>query len=169
MDNVFKNQLTNVVCRYADGNTLSAIFAVHEATQCNDIVALEQRLTDRKLSGNIQEYYKAIWDSAKAKFQIPFVDYKMAGVFAFFNEPLNEYKLQKIFSEEGISISVWRNVLKSMRPLLVETNGNYTILHNDIRVYLSRIIGRDNDWIEEVYSFLASYYINLSELFYTLF
>ena len=163
MDNVFKNQLTNVVCRYADGNTLSAIFAVHEATQCNDIVALEQRLTDRKLSGNIQEYYKAIWDSAKAKFQIPFVDYKMAGVFAFFNEPLNEYKLQKIFSEEGISISVWRNVLKSMRPLLVETNGNYTILHNDIRVYLSRIIGRDNDWIEEVYSFLASYYINLSE------
>lgn len=144
MDNVFKNQLTNVVCRYADGNTLSAIFAVHEATQCNDIVALEQRLTDRKLSGNIQEYYKAIWDSAKAKFQIPFVDYKMAGVFAFFNEPLNEYKLQKIFSEEGISISVWRNVLKSMRPLLVETNGNYTILHNDIRVYLSRIIGRDN-------------------------
>lgn len=50
-----------------------------------------------------------------------------------------------------------------MRPLLVETNGNYTILHNDIRVYLSRIIGRDNDWIEEVYSFLASYYINLSE------
>lgn len=163
MDNVFKNQLTNVVCRYADGNTLSAIFAVHEATQCNDIVALEQRLTDRKLSGNIQEYYKVIWDSAKAKFQIPFVDYKMAGVFAFFNEPLNEYKLQKIFSEEGISISVWRNVLKSMRPLLVETNGNYTILHNDIRVYLSRIIGRDNDWIEEVYSFLASYYINLSE------
>lgn len=141
----------------------AAIFAVHEATQCNDIVALEQRLTDRKLSGNIQEYYKAIWDSAKAKFQIPFVDYKMAGVFAFFNEPLNEYKLQKIFSEEGISISVWRNVLKSMRPLLVETNGNYTILHNDIRVYLSRIIGRDNDWIEEVYSFLASYYINLSE------
>lgn len=143
MDNVFKNQLTNVVCRYADGNTLSAIFAVHEATQCNDIVALEQRLTDRKLSGNIQEYYKAIWDSVKAKFQIPFVDYKMAGVFAFFNEPLNEYKLQKIFSEEDISISVWRNVLKSMRPLLVETNGNYTILHNDIRVYLSRIIGRD--------------------------
>lgn len=30
-------------------------------------------------------------------------------------------------------------------------------------MYLSRIIGRDNDWIEEVYSFLASYYINLSE------
>lgn len=163
MDNVFKNQLTNVVCRYADGNTLSAIFAVHEATQCNDIVALEQRLTDRKLSGNIQEYYKVIWDSAKAKFQIPFVDYKMAGVFAFFNEPLNEYKLQKIFSEEGISISVWRNVLKSMRPLLVETNGNYTILHNDIRVYLSRIIGRDNGYcdIHSDLSLLGPAYINL--------
>lgn len=29
MDNVFKNQLTNVVCRYADGNTLSAIFIAH--------------------------------------------------------------------------------------------------------------------------------------------
>lgn len=97
MDNVFKNQLTNVVCRYADGNTLSAIFAVHEATQCNDIVALEQRLTDRKLSGNIQEYYKAIWDSAKAKFQIPFVDYKMAGVLPFLMNRLMNINYRKSF------------------------------------------------------------------------
>ena len=51
MDNVIKNQLTNVVCRYADGNTLSAIFAVHDANQCIDIVDLEQCLTDRELCG----------------------------------------------------------------------------------------------------------------------
>ena len=69
--------------------------------------------------------------------KVPFVDYKMAGVFAFFNEPINAVKLSEIFPHEHISVSGWNNVLKALSPLLIANDDNYTILHNDIRVYLS--------------------------------
>ena len=155
--------VSNIICRYAGGNTLSAIFAVHESLNCSAPVSFEERLKSRKLSGNIQEYYRTIWDDTKKKMQIPFVDYKMAGVFAFFNEPISADKLNLIFKDEGISCSSWNNILKALSPLLIEKNGTYTILHNDIRVFLSGIIGRDQDHVREVYSCLVNYYLSKEE------
>ena len=142
---IYKQQIANLIGKYAHGNTLAAIFAVYEAMQQPNLIELEKHFQNRKLSGNIQEYYKSIWDNAKKNMQIPFIDYKLAGVFAFFNEPINATKMQKIFPEENISVSGWKNVLKALKPLLIVKNGNYTILHNDIRVYLSGIIGQDID------------------------
>ena len=155
--------VSNIICRYAGGNTLAAIFAVHEALNCSDPALFEERLKTRKLSGNIQEYYRTIWEDAIKKMQMPFVDYKMAGVFAFFNEPISANKLSMIFKDEGISRSSWNNILKALSPLLIEKNGTYTILHNDVRVYLSGIIGKDQDHVREVYSGLANYYISQVE------
>ena len=155
--------VSNIICKYAGGNTLAAIFAVHEALNSQDPSSFEEKLKARKLSGNIQEYYHTIWEDVKRKMQVPFVDYKMAGVFAFFNEPISASKLSVIFKKEGISVSSWNNILKALRPLLMENNGLYTILHNDVRVYLSGIIGRDHDHVKEVYSGLADYYISQDE------
>jgi len=162
-DLIYQQQLTKLIDKYAQGNTLAAIFAVHEAIQHPDPVELENQLQNRKLGGNIQEYYKTIWDDAKRNMKIPFVDYKMAGVFAFFNEPINAVKLYDIFPNENISVSGWKNVLKALSPLLIANGDNYTILHNDVRVYLSGIIGQDMDNVQEVYSGLCDYYLNLKE------
>jgi len=158
-----KKMVTSIVYKYAGGNTLAAIFAVHEALNCMDPTSLEDKLRSRKLSGNIQEYYRTIWEDTKKKMQIPFVDYKMAGIFAFFNEPITGEKLRSIFKDVGISTSSWNNVLKALSPLLLENKGTYTILHNDVRVYLSGIIGRDQEHVKEVYSVLADYYLNQKE------
>ena len=50
-------------------------------TQC---VCQGRKLSDRKLSGNIEEYYFNIWNDAVGTLkQYDFVDYKLAGVFAF--------------------------------------------------------------------------------------
>lgn len=162
-DLIYQQQLTRLIDKYARGNTLAAVFAVHEAIQHPDLVELERQLQNRKLGGNIQEYYKTIWDEAKRNMKIPFVDYKMAGVFAFFNEPINAVKLFEIFPNENISISGWKNVLKALSPLLIANGENYTILHNDVRVYLSSIIGQDMDNVQEIYSGLCDYYLNLKK------
>ena len=159
----YRMQLTGLISKYAEGNTLAAIFAVYEAVQEPILFKLEERLKKRKLSGNIQEYYKTIWKSAIGRIQSLFVDYKVAGVFAFLNEPVNERKLSSIYSNERLSITDWRNVLKELRPLLSEKSGNYTILHNDVRVFLSSIIGQDQDHVQEVYSNLTDYYLTLTE------
>ncbi|MDU5149825.1 MAG: hypothetical protein E6215_06075 [Anaerococcus prevotii] len=158
-----KKNVSNIISKYAGGNTLAAIFAVHEAMNCSDPLILEERLKYRKLSGNIQEYYRTIWEDTKKEMQIPFVDYKMAGVFAFFNEPISAKKLSSIFKDEGISNSSWNNILKALSPLLIEKNNTYTILHNDIRIYLSGIIGIDKDHVREVYSKLVDYYLSQEE------
>ncbi len=159
----YKKQLTELISKYAEGNTLAAIFAVHEAFLEPILFKLEKKLQDRKLSGNIHEYYRAIWDNAISKIQTLFVDYKVAGVFAFFNEPVNADKICSIYNKESLSVSCWRNVLKELHPLLLEEAGNYTILHNDVRVFLSSIIGQDQDHVQEVYSCLTDYYIDLAE------
>lgn len=106
----YKQQIADLIAKYAQGNTLAAIFAVYEAIQQPDPVELEKRFKNRKLSGNIQEYYQSIWNTVKSNMQIPFVDYKMAGVFAFFNEPINAEKMKEFFPEENISVSSWKNV-----------------------------------------------------------
>ena len=159
----YKQQLSELISKYAEGNTLAAIFAVHEASLEPVLFKLEKNLKDRKLSGNIHEYYRTIWNSAISRIQTYFIDYKVAGVFAFFNEPVNENKLYSIFPEERFSVSNWRNVLKDLHPLLSEEAGNYTILHNDVRVFLSSIIEQDQDHVQEVYSNLTDYYIALVE------
>ena len=159
----YRKQLTELISKYAEGNTLAAIFAAHEALLEPELFKLEQNLQERKLSGNIHEYYRAIWDNAISKIQTLFVDYKVAGVFAFFNEPVNADKMHSIYRNESLSVSSWRNVLKELHPLLLEEAGNYTILHNDVRVFLSSIIGQDQDHVQEVYSCLTDYYIDLAE------
>lgn len=68
--------------------------------QQSDPVKLEEQLKNRKLSGNIQEYYKFIWDAAKKNMQIPFVDYKMAGVFAFLMNLLMQQKCRRFFRKK---------------------------------------------------------------------
>lgn len=157
----YRIQLSGLVNKYAEGNTLAAIFAVHEAASTVDLVDLERLLTDRKLSGNIREYYKIIWNDAIKRIGKPFVDYKIAGVLSLFNEPVTASKLSAIYSSELISESDWNNVLISLRPLLREDSGSYTILHNDVRVFLSGVLGREESRVKEVYSNLLDYYLAL--------
>ena len=157
-----QGQLCELISKYAEGNTLAAVFAVHEALQQPNLYELEKRFINRKLSGNIQEYYSVIWENAISRITGFFVDYRIAGVLAFFNERIDENKPHDVFPSEQISVNDWRNVLKALRPLLIEANGQYTLLHNDVRVFLASIIGKDKDHVKEVYSGLADYYIGCS-------
>ena len=162
-DAQYKQQLSALISIYAEGNTLAAVFATYEATKYPELAELESQLKNRNLSGNIKNYYETIWNNAIEKINYPFVDYKIAGVCAFFNEPINENKLSSIFASERISVSDWKNVLKALHPLMQENDGNYTVLHNDIRVFLSGIIQRDHDHVKEIYNNIADYYLNLPQ------
>ncbi len=163
LDEQVRLVFSNIIYKYAEGNTLAAVFACHEALTCKEPVEFEKKLQSRKLSGNIQDYYLSIWNNAKKQMGIPFVDYKMAGTFAFLNEHIDGKKLNEIYSQEPISVSMWNCVLKALSPLLNEHNGSYSVLHNDVRVFFAGIIGVDQSQVKEVYSNLSNYYINQKE------
>ena len=155
------NAITDIVEKYSDKNTLAAIFAVYEASQCADVVELERRLSDRKLSGNIEEYYSNIWNNAIGTLkQYDFIDYKLAGVFAFLNERVDGQMLAEIFYELAIPVGNWNNVLKTLQPLIVEENGKYHVLHNDVKIFLSNIVNIDDEYIQEIANSLTDYYLN---------
>ena len=152
--------ITDIVEKYAEKNTLAAIFAVYEASQCADAMKLERKLSDRKLSGNIEEYYSNIWNDAVGTLkQYDFVDYKLAGVFAFLNERVDGQMLAEIFNELDIPVIAWNNVLKTLKPLIVEEVGKYHVLHNDVKVFLSNIVNIDDEHTQEICSSLTDYYL----------
>jgi len=164
------NAIADIVEKYSEKNTLAAIFAVYEAGQCKDATELERKLADRKLSGNIEEYYLTIWKNAIGTLnQYDFVDYKLAGVFAFLNERVDGQILAEIFPELAISQSVWNNVLKTLRPLIVEETGKYHVLHNDVKVFMSNVVNIDDEHMEEIANALTNYYlykVDKSQAFY---
>lgn len=152
--------ITDIVEKYAEKNTLAAIFAVYEASQCADAMKLERKLLGRKLSGNIEEYYSNIWNDAVGTLkQYDFVDYKLAGVFAFLNERVDGQMLAEIFNELDIPVIAWNNVLKTLKPLIVEEVGKYHVLHNDVKVFLSNIVNIDDEHTQEICSSLTDYYL----------
>lgn len=158
------NAIVDIVEKYSEKNTLAAIFAIYEASQCSSVLELEEKLSDRKLSGNIEEYYSNIWnDAISALKQYDFVDYKLAGIFAFFNERINGEILAEIFNELPIPSSEWNNVLKTLKPLIVEDAGKYHILHNDVKVFLLNILSTDVEHIQEIANTLVNYYLSTED------
>lgn len=154
------NVITDIIEKYAEKNTLASIFAVYEASQCADAMKLERKLSDRKLSGNIEEYYSNIWNDAVGTLkQYDFVDYKLAGVFAFLNERVDGLMLAEIFNELDIPVVAWNNVLKTLKPLIVEEDGKYHVLHNDVKVFLSNIVNIDDEHTQEICNSLTDYYL----------
>lgn len=152
--------ITNVIDMIAKGNTLSAIFAVHEATMCTNAMELEKRLTERKLHVNIEEYYTNIWENAVRRLNFHgFVDYKIAGILSLFNEKIDGKVLVKIFSKENISQRSWEDILAALKPLIIEERGKYRLIHNDVKVFLSRNIGQ-GDRVKYISDVIASYYMD---------
>jgi hypothetical protein len=157
--------LAKLIYEFSEGNTLSAIFAVYEAKDSFSINEIKKKLLDRKLSGNITEYYNNIWESAinNIKRYFPFIEYRLAGCFSLIGERLNADILQKIFSDLSISKSDWNNILISLKPLVIEENDGYRLLHNDVRVFLTKIINSEKNRLADVASSIANYYKKLNE------
>lgn len=152
--------ITDIIDGIANGNTLSAIFAVHEAAMFTDVSRLEKHLKERKLHVNLEQYYYNIWDNAKRKINSHgFVDYKLAGALILFNEKLDGSILAEMFKEDNISKRTWEDMLEALKPLVIEEQCGYRLLHNDIKVFLTRLIknGNRSAYVSDA---IATYYIN---------
>lgn len=87
------------------------------------------------------------------------MDYKLAGILAFLNEPIDSQILCSICKELKIPKCEWENILKSLQPLVIKKENKYRILHNDIRIFLSNILESDCEHVIEISGALANYYI----------
>lgn len=154
-----------LISETAAGNTLSAIFAVCEALNCNDITELEYKLRESKLSSGVSSYYEYIWKSAKAN--IPdnffFLDTILAGTLSLVNKRITPKIMTEICADNTIGETAWNRVLKKLYPIVVKDGDQYRVFHNDVRIYLERYLRKDKDDYAEVSGKLADYYLNKSD------
>lgn len=147
------------------GNTLSAVFAIHEARRCASIEDLEEQLKCKQLASGISAYYEYIWKAAKENIPSKFfyVDTLLAGVFSLVNKKITTKLLAEVCSQENISERVWQRILQLLYPIVVASDGHFSVFHNDVRIYLEKYIRKDKDNFIRVASSLADYYILKSD------
>ncbi|MED3986978.1 ATP-binding protein [Peribacillus simplex] len=145
----------------AQGNTLTAIFAVKEAKEISNVQDLQLKLENRRLTNGLSSYYDNIWSVAVALLQerYPFVGHRLAGIFSLTNERVTGQDLYKIFSGVlGISPVDWTEVLRALSPLVMEETNGFRLIHNDVRVQLTKQVHGRPERLREVASLIADYY-----------
>lgn len=143
----------------ANGNTLSAIFAIHESQECKTVDELQQRLINRRLSSGLAAYYDHIWKAAMEPLEnrFPYIGYRISGCFSLLSERINGHMLHDVFKDMGLSESDWNNVLYALRPLVISAENGFVLTHNDVRVHLTKQIELEPHKFKEVASDLADY------------
>ncbi|MBU3072522.1 ATP-binding protein [Clostridium estertheticum] len=164
------DSVVRVIDEVANGNTLSAVFAVYEAKVCSSLDNLEEVLTKRKLNEGISAYYEEIWSSAikrirnETEHNISYIGTKMAAYISLSSELFDGTVLKNIYKESKVSEQEWTNILRDLQPLLIETEERrFSLIHNDVRVYLMRELQMNPSVIKETASLLADFYLGNSD------
>lgn len=151
-----------IIYEISMGNTLSAIFSAYESKNIKNSTELLSFLNGRSLSSNIMEYYDSIWNSLdervlKNGYQIKDL---LAALFSVTVEKISIDDLVGIFRDNSINRVQWKQILGFYSPLVIESEGKYTLYHNDIRVYLKNKLRMNSNIISYVAGVIADYYLN---------
>ena len=116
------------------------------------------------INADVEQYYSFIWERMKqiiAEMSIPVVypESLIASPILLMNGRINSTMLSHALIQYKLSDSDWRMILDSLYPLLLPTEnyGEYSIFHNDFRVFLMGIISRYNARYEEIALLLAKF------------
>lgn len=118
----------------AKGNTLSAVFAMQEATKYNNFDNYERNSNVKALSSGIQSYYEYIWKGAikQAKDIGYTIDMYLAAVFSIINRKISADYISKIFDKD-ISVWQWEDILQNLFPIIEYDKFGYSVFHNDVK------------------------------------
>lgn len=150
-----------LIVNMTQGNTLACVFAVYEASLCKGTEELEDRLIDSSLHSDLSAYYEHIWQKSVQKLP-PFpmmLGEKVAACLSLCSERLSGVMLHSIFKqvftpEDGTLI------LQRLFPLVIQDNGGFRLMHNDVRVFLRNWLEIKGEVFQQVASFMADYYWN---------
>lgn len=126
-----------------EGNTLSTVFAIEEAVLCAlDLAELPKRLSERKMSAGVGGYYEIIWNASIAGMPAHIASARVAACLCMMPSRVDAAALQHVLTEPRLTQSQLVELLRSLRPLVVEEEGGFRVFHNDVRVFLTgRLLG----------------------------
>lgn len=160
-----KEQIARIILEKTEGNNLSVIYSLKEAERCGDIEDFIKLIEIKNISNDIEEYYEMIWKHAENelgnKIKQNFWFDKVASAIVLANGPMNCNTISKAINVDFEDLKATAEMLY---PLIIEKENNvYSILHNDLRVYLTKIVKNKNSIYINTAKKMANYYLNTRE------
>ncbi|WFM70500.1 ATP-binding protein [Halomonas sp. CKK8] len=155
------SDLANAVARdihtACEGHTLSTVFAVEEARLLGDeIDGLSSLLANRRLTSGVEGYYKAIWLATTREF-VNASALRLAACLTLARSRTTPKMLRAVVDPDGTMPVNWMDVLRALRPLVVEESQGFRVFHNDFRVFLHGVLRGDPDTYRESASLLGDF------------
>lgn len=160
-----EEQIAKIILDKTEGNNLSVIYSLKEAEKCRDIEDFIKLIEIKNISNDIEEYYEMIWKHAESelgdKIKQNFWFDKVASAIVLVNGPMNCNTISKAIDVDFEDLKATAEMLY---PLIIEKESNvYSILHNDLRVYLTKIVKNKNSIYINTAKKMANYYLNTRE------
>lgn len=155
------NGLAELIFQRTDGNNLSTVFAIEEIKNTDSIEEATAIISASGVSSDIQQYYTHIWNHMKETVRhmnLPAIcpESIVACPILLMNGRVNTGILARAL-RYPISVNDWKLILSKLYPLVVPVNdnGDYSLFHNDFRVFLMSIITGYQERYEETALALA--------------
>ncbi len=160
-----QEQIAKIISDKTEGNNLSVIYSLKEAEKCKNIEDFIKLIEIKNISNDIEEYYEMIWKHAESelsnKIKQNFWFDKVAAAIVLANGPMNCNTVSKAIDVDFEDLKATAEMLY---PLLIEKESNvYSILHNDLRVYLTKKVKNKNSIYINTAKKIANYYLNTKD------
>lgn len=139
--------LASLIFEKTDGNNLSVAFAVEEIKSLQSLDDAISQVRTSGIAADIQQYYDYIWNYMKNELSrivrsTTFPESIVACPLLLMNGRVNVRILSRALTEYRLDASDWEMILDRLYPLVVPTeeDGEYSLFHNDFRVFLMGII-----------------------------
>ena len=159
-DKLGKALVIDYIADIAKGNTLSAVFAMQEASKYDSFDDYEKNSNVKVLSSGIQSYYEYIWKGALEQAgDIGYIiDMYLAAVFSIINRKISANFMSEIF-DSGISVWQWENTMQNLFPIIKYDKFGYSVFHNDVRIYLASHYKKAKQLIPEISGKIADFLV----------
>lgn len=137
---VEKDYASQIIYDHTLGNTLSVLYAIETVKKCSSIEDAKKELDNYQLKDGLNIYYNNIWTSSTLHIKINSftLSKKIACIFSLTAARLNGSHFSKIipdYNEED-----WSFLLSKLSPLIIKEEDGYRVLHNDAKVFFTKII-----------------------------
>ena len=157
-DTTGRSLLINYIADIAKGNTLSAVFAMQEASKYSTFDDYERNSNVRVLSSGIESYYEYIWKRALEQAgDIGYIiDMYLAAAFSIINRKISANLMSEIFGSD-IPVWKWENTMQNLFPIIKYDKFGYSVFHNDVRIYLTSHYKKAKQLIPEISGKIADF------------
>ena len=163
------DEIANLIFQKTEGNNLSTVFAIEEIRPLDALENVVAKLQQGHIGGDIQQYYNHIWSHMKDELTkimggMLFPESIVACPILLMNGRVNTRILAAALNT-GMSQTEWNMLLDRLYPLVGRLNdeGEYTLFHNDFRVFLMGVIHSYQQRYEDIALSLAEYLLQNNE------